>query len=213
MGILKKSVYTNILWVTITLFWSACQESGYILLNSGDTIQGKINILDLSIIGDQQSKYFKWKPFQDNVARGTPIMIDVDSIKFIKVKTTTLWTIFNPHYSKYVPFKDHIWLCLGSKNEVGLYSRGIEGDIIFTGDGMVSSITQTKMILISAGTEIKIPFDDNPFYSEKYYFVKFINERYGSNFQVKDFKDSRAAINYILDAEDERLQKVGGNER
>jgi hypothetical protein len=184
-------------------------KSGYIFTTNKDTLRGRMNIdgFNLSYV---QPTFIKVGP-ANSVKQGE-VKVNLIDINYVRLKQPGSNDSFD-----YVPFEGTLWQVLGKKKNAAIFYH--EGYYLFsTGIGIYTkwhSAYMDKMVLISAKKVISIPLIDESYINRHTIFhflshtpqlLQFINKRYDQHFNKNDFKDEKAMIDYILNAENGELE-------
>jgi hypothetical protein len=172
-------------------------KEGYILMKNNDTLKGYFKMRELNEF-NVPSKPIPFLPF-NKTSVSDIINIKIDSINYIRKKLAK-----GTDSADYVPFESTLWLVLGRKNRISIlyqeWNKRADYDVSIYQQWDEIIVTSEKLI-------VKIPTYGkkwNP-HSQNFFILKFINDRYGQNFNSNDFKNQKAMLDYILDKENEKL--------
>jgi hypothetical protein len=169
--------------------------SGIILTKTGDTLKGKMKILPYFNGGFSQIPLLPNGKYTAKDIVGIPRT----RIKFLRAYGDSSWS--GQDYMDFVNLHDRdLWRILVIKDSFAIYDDYTPG---------IDPVFGTEMILVKQNMPwpwIRIYHhvvhddarDIDP------YILAFINKRYKSHFQGRDFKDERAMFDYILDKENSR---------
>jgi hypothetical protein len=171
-------------------------EQGSIVTKNGDTLSGYINMNKFHPSESlRQVSYLPSGKEKHSDLR----MAQLDSIDYIVIRSGSLFPAATE--IRYTPIDGEIWTLLGMDQNVRICRKNPHISYNFEGGQEVEPV---PTILISNTTRITIPFTSVTLRADRYFFGKFIQQRYGEKFSRQQLRH-KDPIKIILDKENQRL--------
>lgn len=160
-------------------------REGYIVKNDNDTLKGYIKMATL-YGSDYMITDVPVLPF-NKMAKSDIINVKLEDINFVRMRKS----LNDPASEDYMPIASAMWQILGGNDKARVCYRVLESNAVLAKDVQYTG----QLALLADGYIIPIRYRSD---KRSVALLEFINERYGQDFQKKDFINEKAMIDLIL---------------